>query len=305
MTQSWLNYHHLYYFKVIATEGSIAKASKTLRLGQPTLSAQLKILEDVIGHRLFDRQNRKLVLTDAGRVALDYANEIFRLGTEMLDSINQRPIQGRLDFHVGVIDTIPKHVSMEVLNAARTVADCVVTVHEGKGSELLRDLRDHRLDLVLLNSAPPISDASTLHSRKVARMPVMVCGSRKFIALRKNFPASISGQPFIVPTPDSQLRHSLDHWLAIQDQKINIVAEAQDTSLQKLLATKDLGLIVAAQSAVEALIQDKDLVWIGTLQGVFEEYWVVAVDKKIPHPITQKLMRTLELKSQDITPVLP
>ena len=99
MTQSWLNYHHLYYFKVIATEGSIAKASKTLRLGQPTLSAQLKLLEDVIGQKLFERQNRRLILTDAGRVALDYANEIFRLGSELLDTINQRPVQGCLEFH--------------------------------------------------------------------------------------------------------------------------------------------------------------------------------------------------------------
>lgn len=297
MTQSWLNYHHLYYFKVIATEGSIAKASKTLRLGQPTLSAQLKLLEDVIGQKLFERQNRRLILTDAGRVALDYANEIFRLGSELLDTINQRPVQGRLDFHVGIIDTIPKHVSLELLNAAREISDCVVTVHEGKGSELLRDLRDHRLDLVLLNFAPPVSEASALQSRKVARMPVVVCGSRKFIGLKKNFPDSLSGQPFIVPTPDSQLRHSLDHWLAIHDQKINVIAEAQDTSLQKLMATHDMGLIVAATSAVEELIQDKELVSIGTLNGVYEEYWAVAVDKKIPHPITQKLMKTLNLSA--------
>lgn len=297
MTQSWLNYHHLYYFKVIATEGSIAMASKTLRLGQPTLSAQLKLLEDVLGHKLFERQNRRLILTDAGRVALDYANEIFRLGTEMMDSINQRPVQGRLDFHVGIIDTIPKHVSLQLLEAARSIAECVVTIHEGKGSELLRDLRDHRLDLVLLNFAPPVTDASTLHSRKVARMPVVVCGSRKFTNLKRNFPESLTGQPFIVPTPDSQLRHSLDHWLAIHDQKINVIAEAQDTSLQKLLATHDMGLIVAASSAVEELIQDKELVEIGALSGVFEEYWAVSVDKKIPHPITQKLMKTLNLSA--------
>lgn len=297
MTQTWLNYHHLYYFKVIATEGSIAKAAKTLRLGQPTLSAQLKLLEDVIGHRLFERQNRKLILTDAGRVALDYANEIFRLGSELLDSINQRPLQGRMEFHVGVIDTIPKHVSLDLLNAARAVTDCVVTIHEGKGSELLRDLRDHKLDLVLLNFAPPVSEASTLQSRKVARMPVVVCGSKKFAGLRRNFPDSLTDQPFVVPTPDSQLRHSLDHWLAINDQKINIVAEAQDTSLQKLMATHDMGLIVAATSAVEELIQEKNLISIGTLKGVFEEYWAVAIDKKIPHPITQKLMKTLHLSA--------
>lgn len=295
MTQSWLNYHHLYYFKVIATEGSIAKAAKTLRLGQPTLSAQLKNLEDVIGHQLFERQNRRLILTEAGRVALDYANEIFRLGSELLDSIDQKPVQGRMEFHVGITDTIPKHVSLQLLNAARAVNDCLVTVHEGKGPELLRDLRDHRLDMALLNFAPPVTESSSLQTRKVARMPVMICGSKKFIGLRRNFPGSLTGQPFILPTPDSQLRHSLDHWLAIHDQKIFVVAEAQDTSLQKLMATHDLGLIAAATSAVEQLIQEKELVSIGTLDGVFEEYWAVSIDKKIPHPITQKLMKTLNL----------
>ena len=297
MTNAWLNYHHLYYFKVIATEGSISKAAKVLRLGQPTLSAQLRNLEDVIGHKLFERQNRSLILTDAGRVALDYANEIFRLGNELLDTINQRPVQGRLEFHVGVIDTIPKHVSLQILNAARAVADCVVTIHEGKGSELLKDLRDHRLDFAILNFAPPVTEASTLRTRKIARLPVIVCGTQKFINLKRNFPESLNGQPFIVPTPDSQLRHSLDHWLGIKEIKVNVVAEAQDTSLQKLLATNDMGLIVAATTAVEELIQEKDLVEIGSLSGVYEEYWAVASEKKIPHPITNKLMQTLTVSA--------
>lgn len=295
MTTAWLNYHHLYYFKVIATEGSIAKAGKVLRLGQPTLSAQLRQLEDVIGHKLFDRQNRSLVLTDAGRVALDYATEIFRLGDELLDTINQRPVTGRVEFHIGVIDTIPKHVSLQLLEAARGVADCLVTIHEGKGSELLKDLRDHKLDLALLNFAPPVTEASFLRSRKVARMPVIICGSKKFANLKRNFPDSLEGQPFIVPTPDSQLRHSLDHWLGVHEIKVNVVAEAQDTSLQKLMATHDMGLIVAATTAVEELIQERDLSALGTLSGVFEEYWAVAAEKKIPHPITNKLMKTLHL----------
>lgn len=295
MSNTWLNYHHLFYFKVIATEGSIAKAAKVLRLGQPTLSAQLRTLEDVIGHKLFDRQRRSLILTDAGRVALDYANEIFRLGNELLDTINQRPVQGRLEFHVGVIDTIPKHVSLQLMEAARNVTECIVTIHEGKGSELLRDIKDHKLDLTLLNFAPPVTEASMLQTRKVARMPVVVCGTRKFSNLHRNFPSSLQNQPFIVPTPDSQLRHSLDHWLSIHDIKVNVVAEAQDTSLQKLMATREMGLIVAATTAVEELIQEKDLIAIGTLNGVFEEYWAVAADKKIPHPITAKLMKSLTL----------
>ena len=299
MTSKWLNYHHLYYFKVIATEGSIAKASKILRLGQPTLSAQLMLLEEALEQKLFERQNRSLVLTDAGRMTLQYAQEIFRLGTELVEAINERPVKGRIEFQLGVIDTIPKHVSLQVVNAARAITDCVVTIHEGKSHELLRDLKDHRLDLALLNFAPSVTDAAVLRSRKVARMPVIVCGSKKFQGLRREFPQSINGQTFILPTSDSQLRHSLDHWLAHNEIKIDAVAEAQDTSLQKLMATHDLGLMVAATPAVEELIHDKDLIVIGQLQGVYEEYWAISAHRKIQHPITQKLMKHLKITETD------
>jgi LysR family transcriptional activator of nhaA len=115
MNQQWLNYHHLYYFKVIATEGSIARASKVLRLGQPTLSAQLKLLEDSLGHELFERKNRSLILTESGRVTLEYANEIFKLGRELRETIEERPSKGRVPLQVGVVDTIPKHVSLKLV----------------------------------------------------------------------------------------------------------------------------------------------------------------------------------------------
>ena len=299
MGNHWLNYHHLYYFKVIATEGSIAKASKVLRLGQPTLSAQLKLLEDVIGHELFERKNRSLVLTDAGRVALEYAKGIFRLGSELLEAINERPVQGRVPFHVGVIDTIPKHVSLQLVNQARESMDCLVSVHEGRNADLLRDLRDHKLDLLLLNATPPVTEVGQLKTRKVARMPVVICGGKKFYSLKKNFPESLTGQPLILPTPDSQLRHSVEHWLGLKDIKVDVIAEAQDTSLQKLMATHDLGLIAAATPAVEELIQDRELAVIGQLNGVYEEYWAVCADRRIQHPLTSKLMKSLNLKVAD------
>jgi LysR family transcriptional activator of nhaA len=299
MQNIWLNYHHLYYFKVIATEGSIARASKVLRLGQPTLSAQLKLLEEVIGHELFERKNRSLILTDAGRVALEYANGIFRLGQELLEAINERPVQGRIPFHVGVVDTIPKDVSLHLINQARASLDCLVSVHEGRSADLLRDLRDHKLDLILLNATPPVTEVGQLKSRKVARMPVVFCGGPKFQSLKRNFPDSLAGQPVILPTSDCQLRHSVEHWLALKDIKVDVIAEAQDTSLQKLMATRDLGLIAAATPAVEELIQDRDLAVIGPLSGVYEEYWLVCAERRIQHPVTSRLMKSLTLKVGD------
>ncbi len=298
MSDSWLNYHHLYYFKTIATEGSIAKASKFLRLGQPTLSAQLKTFEDVIGHKLFDRQNRSLILTDAGRLALEYANGIFRLGSELIEAINERPVKGRIPFHVGVIDTIPKHISLQLINQARELEECVVTVFEGRGADLVNELKNHKLDLVLMNVAPSVGDASVFRARKVARVPVVVCGAKKYQNLKRDFPASLADQPFILPTSDCQLRHSFDHWIAMNEIHINPVVEAQDTSLQKLLATHGMGLIVAATPAIEDLVHDRELSVIGRLDGVYEEYWAVEAARKIRHPIASRLMKTLSISAQ-------
>lgn len=295
MSNVWLNYHHLFYFRTIAQEGGVAKAARKLRLGQPTLSAQLKILEDTLGHRLFDREGRNLALTEAGRVALDYANEIFRLGGELMEVINDRPKLGRIEAHVGVIDTIPKHVSLEIVEAARAAEDVAVIVHEGKGSDMLRDLKEHRLDLLVLNYPPPVSEATGVKAKKIAKLPILICGSKKYAHLKKQFPQSLQGQPFVMPTPDSQLRHSIEHWLALHDLRVDVVSEAQDTSLQKLLASKGLGLVAVSASAIDESLESRDLVALGELTSVHEEYWLVAGDRKIQNPVAVKLMKSFHI----------
>jgi LysR family transcriptional regulator, transcriptional activator of nhaA len=295
MNQQWLNYHHLYYFKVIATEGSIARASKVLRLGQPTLSAQLKLLEDSLGHELFERKNRSLILTESGRVTLEYANEIFKLGRELRETIEERPSKGRVPLQVGVVDTIPKHVSLQLVTQARDMADVIVSVHEGRMQDLVRDLRDHRLDLILLNAPIPATDGAQLRSRKVARMPVVVCGDKKFQPLKRGFPESLNGQPMVLPTSDCQLRYSVEHWLAHNEIKVDVIAEAQDTSLQKLMATHGVGLIAASTPAVDELVSDRELIVLGHLEGVFEEYWIICAERRIQHPVVTKLMKSLAI----------
>ncbi|MEI6834760.1 MAG: LysR family transcriptional regulator [bacterium] len=106
--KQWLNYHHLFYFRTIALEGSVVKAAKRLRLGQPTLSTQLRIFEDHIGQKLFEREARTLRLTEAGKMVLDYANEIFKLGDEMVEAINDRLTSSRVNLTVGALDRFPK-----------------------------------------------------------------------------------------------------------------------------------------------------------------------------------------------------
>ena len=148
----WLNYHHLYYFRTIAMQGGIAKAAEKLRLGQPTLSTQLKQLEEMVGKPLFERRNRKMILTEAGKAALDYANEIFRLGDEMIEVLQDRTSGNQTHLQVGALDSVPKNVILSlVMEAYKISSTCTVSILEGKGDELFRELYNHKIDLILSN----------------------------------------------------------------------------------------------------------------------------------------------------------
>ncbi|MFN7728263.1 MAG: LysR substrate-binding domain-containing protein [Bdellovibrio sp.] len=287
-----LNYHHLYYFKVIATEGSISKAAQKLRLGQPTLSMQLKQFEDFLGHQLFERKNRSLVLTEMGRVVLSYANEIFHLGEEMLQTVADRPNkQKRLKLQIGALDSVPKALVHALMRSAYAKADCQISILEGDGPDLIKELIEHRLDLVLSNAAAPSLTEERLFTKSLVKMPLIVCGSRKFVNLRQNFPRSLVGQPFIVPTAHSRVRHELEHYFENHLIQIDVVAETQDTALMKTLAADGQGLIVIGEHAVDSALQDGAMFKIGELEGHIEEIWLIAAQRKIQNPIANEIMK--------------
>ncbi len=286
MTQ-WLNYHHLYYFRAIANEGGIARAAEKLRLGQPTLSSQLKQLEDMVGKPLFDRRNRKLVLTEAGKGALDYANEIFRLGDEMLEMLKDRTPEDQPHLQIGALDSVPKSVILSLVMKAYKISPCMVSILEGKGDELFRELRAHKIDLIVSNYPSPVQEGASLYAKSLARLPVSVYGAKKFKALKKGFPESLNGKPFVFPTAHSKLRHDLTHYFKVHGLHALPVAETQDTSLQKLLAEHGVGL--APLSEVEGE-KDESLVRIGRLKDVYEDIWLISAQRKLENPIAAKLM---------------
>lgn len=288
----WLNYHHLYYFRAIATEGSIARASEKLRVGQPTLSSQLRQLEEMVGRPLFERRNRKLVLTEAGKAALNYANEIFRLGDEMIEVLNDRTVENQTHLQVGALDSVPKSVLLSLVTAAYKIAPCAVSILEGKGDELFRELRAHRIDLIVSNYPSPAMEEGRVYSRSVARLPVAVYGAKKFAGLKRSFPASLAGKPFVLPTAHSKLRHDLNHYFQLHGIRVSPVAETQDTSLQKLLSANGLGLAPLSEVAGH---REENLVRLGHLKGVFEEVWLMSAERKIENPIAARLMNTFSL----------
>jgi LysR family transcriptional activator of nhaA len=160
---------------------------------------------------------------------------------------------------------------------------------------LLRELKAHRIDLLLANESPPTIDGQGLYARRVARMPVVVCGAKQFLPLKKGFPQSLANQPFILPIGTNRLRADLDHYLKMKSIRVDPVAEIQDTSLQKLLGTHGTGLLPLAKPAAEDLIQNKELFVIGELDGVHEDLWLVAGERRIQNPIAAQLMRAFRL----------
>ncbi len=286
----WINYHHLFYFKTIAEEGSVSKAAEKLRLGQPTLSAQLKQFEDTIGVQLFERQHKKLILTEQGRVALDYAKNIFKMGSEMYEVLHDRLKPLRPTMHLGALDSIPKQIVLQLVKQALKISPCQITLSEGKSDELLRELTSHSMDIMVTNFLPSGVDAKGLYPRSITKKNVAIYAAPKFKALRVGFPQSISGQPMILPTFDSKLRQDLEHWAKVNSIDFDVITESQDISVKKLMAINELGLIATATHTVTRQILLGELIEIGQLKGVHEELFLVTAQRKIKNPIASKLM---------------
>jgi LysR family transcriptional regulator, transcriptional activator of nhaA len=298
----WLNYHHLYYFWVIATEGSIARASTKLRLGQPTLSTQLRLLEDSLGQVLFDRRNRRLILTEAGKVALQYASEIFRMGSEMVEALHDRAPRGeKTHLQIGALDSVSKHITLRLTEAAYAAGPCTVSILEGRGDELLRELQAHRLDVLLSNFPPSLDERGSLTVRSIGRLPISVYGAPKYRGLIKKFPESLNGQNFVLPTYHSKLRHDLDHYFKTTKTSIVRVAETQDSSLQKLLGASGVGLIPIAETSAAELVRDKSLIRIGRLENVSEDFWLITSARRVENPIAASLSKSFRLVDEPKT----
>ena len=285
----WINYHHLFYFKTIAEEGTVSKAAEKLRVGQPTLSAQLKQFEDSLGVQLFERQHKKIILTDQGRVALDYAKSIFRMGSEMFEVLHDRIKPSKPSLHLGALDSVPKQIVLQLVKQAFKISPCQITLSEGKSDELLRELTAHRMDLMVTNFLPSGTDGQGLYAKSITKKNVAFYGASKFKNLKKGFPKSISGVPMILPTYDSKLRQDLEHWAQLNQIELNIIIESQDISVKKLMAVNEMGLMPTAKHAVTEQVTRAELFELGKLQGVHEELFLVTAQRKIENAIASKL----------------
>ncbi len=278
----------------VAQEGSIALAANKLALGQPALSIQLKQLEASIGIQLFERSHKKMDLTENGKSALAYAKEIFKLGNEMIETLHDQPSMNRTHLQIGSLDTIPKHLTLLIAQTAISIQPCTLSIQEGHSDELIRELLQHRLDLVITNRV--IYEApKKVYSKQIARLPLLVLGSKKFLSYKKNFPASLDGAPFILPTADSHVRHEIEHFCKLQKIRPDFAIETQDLMMQKMMAIENMGMIALPQFAAAEYLKRKELYTIGSLEGVYEELYLVAASRKIENPIATKIMESFKI----------
>ncbi len=291
----WINYHHLLYFKTIAEEGTVSKAAEKLLVGQPTLSAQLKQFEETLGLQLFERRHKKLILTEQGKIALDYAKNIFRMGAEMYEVLHDRIEPMKTQLHLGSLDSVPKTIILQLVQRAFKISPCRITLSEGKFDELLRELFSHRMDLLVSNFLPAGTAGKGLFHQLITKKKVALYGAPRFKSLQKDFPKSISGQPIILPTYDSHLRQDLDHWAKLNAIELNIIVECQDISIKKMMATEGLGIIPAATHTVRDEIASGELIQIGQTQGVNEELFLITAHRKIKNEIAFQLQNSFKV----------
>lgn len=282
----WLNYHHLLYFWLVAREGSLSRACTQLRLAPSTVSKQIHQLEDAFGHRLFTRAGRRLVPTESGRVVFRYAEEIFGLGREMLDTLKDRPVGRPITVTIGVADVVPKKVAERLLAPALQLPEGVHLVcREGEPRRLLAELALHELDMVLTD-APPSPDVRVrAFSHPLGSSGItFFAGAELVRRARGRFPGVLGQLPLLLPSGGSALRRRLDQWFDAVGVRPRVVGEFEDSALLVAFGARGLGAFPVATATRADMGFGRGVRAIGQPPGLEESYYAVTVERRIKHP---------------------
>lgn len=281
-----LNYRHLLYFWNVAREGSIARASKVLHVTQPAISAQLRKLEEQLGEPLFAKAGRGLKLTDAGRTALEYADEIFSLGRELSETLRGRPTGRPMRLTVGVTDAFPKLLAYRLLAPALRMDPLVqMVVHDDRPERLFAELSIHELDMVLTDAPLPPTSPVRAFNHLLGECGVTVFGAPVLAeTLAADFPRCLDGAPMLLPTEGTALRRSLAQWFDSAGVRPRVVAEVGDSALLKTFGQAGIALF-AGPSAIEAEIRRQyGVSVIGRVEEVRERFYAISVERRLKHP---------------------
>jgi LysR family transcriptional activator of nhaA len=292
----WLNYHHFLYFWVVAKEGSIVAASKQLLLAHPTISGQIHRFEEVLGEKLFVHSGRNLVLTDAGRIAFRYAEEIFSLGSEFLDTMQGRGTSQRpLRLVVGVADVLPPSLVRQFLEPAFKLRQPVRVICRADKSvaEFVAELALHTVDVVIADAPAAASGPIQAFSHRLGE-----CGTTFFAQaalanrFRRKFPHSLEGAPLLLPGAPSALRAGLDGWFRDLEVHPLIVGEFDDSALAKDLGRQGMGIFAAPSVIEEEVVRDYKVRVVGRAEKVRQEFYAISIERKVGHPAVAAICDT-------------
>lgn len=281
-----LNYNHLYYFWMVAREGSIAAATEVLHVTPQTISSQLKLLQEAVGQPLFNRAGRGLALTETGKIVKEYADEIFSVGAELAHRIRSGEPTRRTVLNVGIVNSIPKLVVCRVLAPAMAIAEPFrVVVREDSFEELLGDLAVHHIDLLLSDRAIPPGMNVRAYNHVLGESDIAFF-AREADADRfeNDFPASLEDTPTLLPIASSATRRALDDWFERVGVSPRIVGEFEDNALLKTFGEAGLGVFPAPTAIAAEIEQMFGSRPIGIAESVKETYYAISAERKLKHP---------------------
>ncbi|WP_425037991.1 LysR family transcriptional regulator [Primorskyibacter sp. S187A] len=286
---SEFNYHHLRYFWAVAHEGNLTRTAERLNLSQSAVSTQIKQLEAYLGHALFERRGRQLVLTEAGRIALDHADAIFSTGQELLSTLQDKG-RTRQAIRIGSLATLSRNFQMEFLRPILGRQDVEIVMRSGTSADLLTALQSLNLDVVLINQ-PPARDAVTAFvSHRLFEQPVSLVGTPERVAETRDVVALLSSQPVILPVADTGIRIGFDAWTHSLGLRPQIAAEVDDMAMMRLLAREGVGLAVLPPIVVQDELSNGRLIEVDRMPNIGETFYAVTISRRFPNPILADLL---------------
>ena len=284
-----MNYNHLRYFWAVAHDGNLTRTAQRMNLSQSALSVQIKKLEDRLGHALFERRGRQLILTEAGRITLDYADTIFEAGKDLLGTLRQ---QGRVRqvLRVGALATLSRNFQLEFLRPLLGNNDIELVLRSGTLPELLQGLETLSLDVVLTNVVPSHDALSTFTTQAISDQPVSLIGRPEQLSSDMQMKDLLASAPFVVPTTDTPIRVGFDRLCSRYDIIPNLAAEVDDIAMMRLLAREGVGIAVLPPIAVQNELKSGLLLEADHDMGLRESFHAVTIDRKFPNPLLEPLL---------------
>jgi LysR family transcriptional activator of nhaA len=282
----YLNFHHLRYFWTVARKGGVRKAADALHVSQPSISAQLRLLEETLGEKLFRRSGRNLVLTETGHLVLSYADEIFSAGRELMSAVKQRPTERALRLSVGITDALSKLITFEILKAAFHYTEPVhVICREGEIGPLVHQLQTHRLDIVLADEPASSTLKAKTFNHRLGRSGITFCAMPALAAkLRRKFPQSLDGAPALLPSENMGMRMALETWFDAQGIRPRVIGEFEDSALMEVCSSGGRGFTVVHTVVDRAALKHYGLRVIAKVKDCASDFYAITAERRVKHP---------------------